>query len=136
MRPGTGKDAFSDVTKKNWYYDAVSIAYEYGVISGYGNGKFGPDDKITREQAMTMVARSMKITKLEVGLKVAEADKLLAEFGDSEQAAAWAKEGMAACIKAGIVSGKSGKKLVPKDEITRAEVAVIVRRLLQKSDLI
>lgn len=52
MRLGTGKDAFCDVTKKNWYHDAGSIVYEHGIISGYGNGKCEPDDKITREQAM------------------------------------------------------------------------------------
>lgn len=62
MRPGTGKDIFTDVTKNNWYYDAVSIAYEYGIIFGYGNGRFCPDEIITREQAMAIIAREMKIT--------------------------------------------------------------------------
>lgn len=136
MKPGTGKDAFNDVTKDAWYYDAVSIASEYGIISGYGNGQFGATDKITREQAMTMVARAMKITGLKVEFQAGEVEHLLKEFSDSEQAAEWAKESMAACVKAGTVSGKGGKTIAPKDEITRAEVAVIVRRLLQKSSLI
>lgn len=69
MRPGTGKDVFNDVTKDDWYYDAVSVAYEYGLIVGYGDGRFGPIDSITREQAMTMVARAMKITGLKVEIK-------------------------------------------------------------------
>jgi len=136
MRPGTGKDSFNDVTKDAWYYDAVSIAYEYGIIAGYDDGKFGAMNKITREQAMTIIARAMKITGLKVEFKVGEAEKLLAEFSDSADAAEWAKESMAACVKTGTVTGKNEKIIAPKDEITRAEVSVIVRRLLQKSNLI
>ena len=66
MRPGTGEDVFSDVVKGSYYYDAIFTARENGIISGCGNGKFGPNDRITREQAMTMIARAMKITGLEV----------------------------------------------------------------------
>ena len=136
MNQGTGKDAFIDVMKKNWYYDAVSIAYEYGITSGYENGKFWPDDKITREQAMTMIARAMKITGSKVELADGEADKLLTSFTDANSAAEYAKANIASCVKAGIVSGRSGKLIAPKDNITRAEVAVIVQRLLQNSNLI
>jgi len=136
MSSGTGKDAFIDVMKKNWYYDAVSIAYEYGITSGYENGKFWPDDKITREQAMTMIARAMKITGSKVELADGEADKLLTSFADAYSAAEYAKANIASCVKAGIVSGRSGKLIAPKDNITRAEVAVIVQRLLQNSNLI
>lgn len=136
MRPGVGKDAFNDVTKDTWYYDAVSIASEYGIISGYGDGKFGPMDKITREQAMAMIARAMKITKLKAELNDGEMQKLLEAFGDSGKAADWAKASIAACVKAEIVSGRNGKMIAPKDNITRAEVAVIVKGLLQKSKLI
>ncbi|WP_379135177.1 S-layer homology domain-containing protein, partial [Paenibacillus sp. sgz500958] len=110
--------------------------YEYGIISGYGNGTFGPMDKITREQAMTIINKAMTITGLHVEVKANEAEALLAAFGDAQQSSTWSKESMAACIKAGIVSGMSDFKLAPKDRITRAEVAVIVRRLLQKSNLI
>lgn len=136
MRPGVGKDTFNDVSKDTWYYNAVSIASEYGIISGYGNGKFGPMDKITREQAMTMIARAMKTTNLKAEFSDDEMQKLLVAFGDSEKAADWAKASIAACIKTQIVSGRNGKLIAPKDNITRAEVAVIVQGLLQKSKLI
>ncbi|WP_456049005.1 S-layer homology domain-containing protein [Acetivibrio cellulolyticus] len=136
MRSGAGKDIFTDMKKDAWYYDAVTIAYEYGIISGYGNGKFGSEDKITREQAMTMISRAMVITKLKAEYKSEDAKALLADFGDSGESSEWAKEHIAKCIKAGIVSGKGNKMLVPKDNITRAEVAAITRRLLQKSNLI
>lgn len=96
----------------------------------------GPEDKITREQAMNMIARAISITKLKAELNENEAKQLLSAFNDSKEAADWAKEYILKCIKAGIVSGKSGYILAPKEEITRAEVAVIVRQLLQKSNLI
>ena len=136
LKPGTGNNAFTDVKSTEWYCKYIETAYEYGIISGYGNGKFGTTDKITREQAMTMIARAMKITGLKVKFKADETQKLLAAFGDSAQSSAWAKGSMAACVKSGIVSGKGGKTLAPKDEITRAEVAVIIQRLLQQSGLI
>ncbi len=136
LKPGTGSNFFSDVSASQWYCEYIQTASQYGIVSGYGDGRFGPMDKITREQAMVMVSRAMKITGLKAGLAEGDVDTLLAGFGDSEHAAAYAKESIAACIKTGIVSGKSGKMLAPKDEVTRAEVAVIVRRLLQKSDLI
>ncbi|WP_438448069.1 S-layer homology domain-containing protein [Gorillibacterium sp. sgz5001074] len=136
MRQGAGKDVFSDVTKDNWYYDAAAIAYEYGIIDGYENGTFGPEDRITREQAMTMAARAMKLTGLKVELNPIEAEKLLSAYEDAAYSAEYSKSSIATCLKAGIVTGRDGNLVAPKNNITRAEVAVIVRRLLQKSGLI
>ncbi|PYG83897.1 putative repeat protein (TIGR02543 family), partial [Ruminiclostridium sufflavum DSM 19573] len=136
MRPGTGREAFDDVTESAWYYDAVSIASEYSIIEGYGNGKFGPNDRITREQAMTMIAKAMKITALETNLSNEEAAMLLTTFVDSEKAAEWAREKIAICVKTRVVSGRTGKMLAPKDNITRAEAAVIVRNMLKEAKLI
>ncbi len=136
MHPGTGKTSFSDVSKNDWYYDAVSIAYENGIISGYGNGKFGPTDKITNEQAMAMIANAMKITKLKADFKSGEVEQIIASYGDFKKASFWAKNSIALCIKTDVLSDGSGKLAAPKDNITRAEVAVIVQRLLQKSNLI
>lgn len=136
LKPGTGNNLFTDVNSADWYSPFIETAYKYGLLSGYENGTFGPMDMITREQAMTMIARAMKITGLKVDLETGGAEMLLAEFGDFRQSSEWAKESMAACVKAGIVSGNNDKNIAPKDEITRAEVAVIIRKLLQKSNLI
>jgi hypothetical protein len=136
MRSGAGKDTFNDVTKADWYYDAVSIAYEYGIISGCGGQEFGPADKVTREQAMIMIARAMDITGLKTELANAEANKLLENFVDAGETADYARNSVAVNMKAGIVTGRKGKTLAPKGNITRAEIAVIIRRLLQTSGLI
>ena len=136
MRPGTGKDVFSDVAKGTYFYDAVSIAYDHGILFGYGNGMFGYSDIITREQAITIVARASVITGLKTELKTDEIEKLFAEFIDSGESSNYAKNSIAVCIKAGIVSGRNGKALALKESLTRSEAAVLVRRLLQKANLI
>ncbi|MBS3970671.1 MAG: S-layer homology domain-containing protein [Clostridia bacterium] len=64
------------------------------------------------------------------------AEKLLADFDDAAKSADYAKNSIAACLKTGIVSGRGGNLIAPKDNITRAEVPVILQRLLQKSGLI
>ena len=136
MRSGTGKDVFSDVPKNAWYYDGVTTAYEYKLITGYGNGQFGAMEKITREQAMSIIAKAMNITRLKAGMTEGEAAEVLAGFTDANSAADYAKAGIAACVKTGIISGRSKTKIAPKDNITRAEVAAAIRRLLQRSSLI
>ncbi len=136
MRTGAGKDIFMDVAVDSLYYDAVSAAYEYGIISGYGNGMFRPSDNITREQAITMTARAMKITGLESELETGETDRILGGFSDIKELADYAKVSTASCIKTGNVIGRTVKMLAPKDNLTRAEAAVMVKRLLQLSNLI
>ncbi|NCC67973.1 MAG: S-layer homology domain-containing protein, partial [Clostridia bacterium] len=136
LEPGTGASGFSDVTAADWYSGYIKTAASYGIIKGYDNGKFGPNDTITREQAMTMIARAMTITKLSAGLTDSEISQLLSAFSDGESASSYAKGSIAACIKTGITSGTSSTTISPKAEITRAEVAVMVQRLLQKSGLI
>ncbi|MFB9279636.1 S-layer homology domain-containing protein [Cohnella cellulosilytica] len=137
MRPGMGKDLFSDVPKGAWYYDAVTIAHEYGLISGYADGKFGPNDKISREQAMVIISRAMEWTGLKAELPTDDqAGRLLEAYSDAGLSADYARTGIAACIDAGIVSGRNGNLLAPKDNLTRAEAAAIARRLLEVSNLI
>ncbi len=136
LKPGIGANPFSDVKNTAWYADYIKTATDYKIITGYGNGKFGPMDNITREQAMTMIGKAMNITGLKVQLSTEQIGELLSGFGDGSKAAGYAKNSIAACIKSGIISGRNGKLIAPKDYITRAEVAVVVRNLLIKSDLI
>lgn len=136
LKMGMGTNPFDDVKSSEWYSDYIKTATDYKLISGYGDGKFGPEDNITREQAMTIIARAMNITKLETQLDTTDIDNLLSSFDDFKDTSLYAKQSIAANIKAGIVSGKNSKTLAPKDLITRAEVAVIIQRLLQKSNLI
>jgi hypothetical protein len=114
----------------------VETAAEYGIINGYADGTFGANDLITREQAMTIIARAMQITKLDDGLSENDSNTLLENYIDAVNVSDYARKSAAACIETGIISGKGNKTLAPKDNMTRAEVAVIMQRLLQESDLI
>jgi len=136
LEPGTGTNSFSDVASTDWFCKYVETASTYGIINGYSADTFGPNDTITREQAMAMIARAMKITGLGVSLSDRETSSLLAAYTDGASAADYAKGSIAACLKAGIVSGTSENTIAPQDYVTRAEVAVMAERLLEKSELI
>lgn len=136
LKPGLGNNPFSDISSTAWYSDYVKTAYLYKIITGYEDGSFKAMNKITREEAMTMIVRAMDITGLKFELTKADAEKLLSGFKDGSTTSDWAWEEVAACIKTGVVSGRDNGIVAPNDSITRAEVAVIVKRLLQKSGLI
>ncbi|TXK77048.1 hypothetical protein FU659_23940 [Paenibacillus sp. N3.4] len=131
-----GSSSFADVKTTDWFNSAIKTAYGYQLISGFEDGSFRPMDKITREQAMTIIAKAMKITALKTSLPAKAADELLKPFTDASHASGWAKNSLADCLQAGIVTGRNSTQLAPKAYISRAEVAAIVQRLLQKSKLI
>ena len=136
LAQGTAKSSFSDVSPEDWFNGYVDTATSYGLISGYGKAAYGPNDVITREQAMAILARSMKITGLKVDLTDSEINELLAKYKDGADVSGYAKQAVAACIKSGVVAGSSADLLSPKAHVSRVEVAVMVQKLLQKSGLI
>jgi len=105
-------------------------------MQGYEDSTFRPVERITREQAMVIIARAMAITGLAADLSLADVEQALASFADAADVSDWARSGVAAGIQAGVVSGRDDGRIAPGDSITRSEVAMIVRRLLQKSGLI
>jgi len=136
LKPESGASFFSDVKESDWYNSAIRTAYSYHLVDGFEDGTFRPNDKITREQAMVILSKAMTITNLKARLSVQTADAALHPYQDATEASGWAIRGIADCLQAGIVSGRSDTALAPEDFITRAEVAAMVQRLLQKSDLI
>ena len=124
---------FTDVKAKDWYVGAVAKAYEYGLIAGYADGTFRPNDTITRQEAIVILQRAMKWTGLNGN--AADVDKTLSRFADAPEVAAWAKASVAGAVDAGLVQGSNGA-LHPTDKLTRAEATALVQRLLQKSGLI
>ena len=136
LAKGTVKSVYDDVTLTDWFNGYVATATAYGLITGYDDTHFGPNDMITREQAMTILARTMKLTGLSSSLSDYEVSALFANYTDADKVSDFAKAGVAACIKTGVVTGTSTTTLSPKEYVTRAEVAVMVQRLLKKSGLI
>ncbi|MEK3674110.1 S-layer homology domain-containing protein [Paenibacillus sp. FSL R10-2771] len=136
LKPGEGTSAFADVAADSWYAAAVETASEYGLITGFEDGAFRPDARITREQAMNIIAKAMKLTGLADQTGTVDTASVLAAFTDAGSIAAWAGDSLALAAKAGLITGRGDSKLEAKANVTRAEVAVLIQRLLQKSDLI
>ncbi|OWA35023.1 hypothetical protein B9G55_14915 [Saccharibacillus sp. O16] len=136
LKPQTGKARFSDVQEGDWYNEAILTASQYGLIEGFEDGTFRPQDNITREQAMQIMAKAMKVSGLKQKLAAGDAAALLVPFADAAKVSAWAKNSVADNLQAGIVTGRGEKMLAPQAGITRAEVALMIRNLLDRSDLI
>jgi hypothetical protein len=136
LKPGEGSKEFNDVETSDWYNGYVKTACEYKIITGRNANTFAPKDKITREEAMTIIARAINITPLAENRATDETDKLLTGFKDASDMADYAKNSIATCIKTGIVLGRNVEHIAPKDNITRAETAQIINKLLQKAGLI
>ena len=109
--------AFSDVERGQWYTDAVAWASEEGVVTGYGNGLFGTNDSITREQLAVMLYRY-------AGGDAVTAD--LSTFSDAGSISDWAREAMNWAVANQILSGDNTGKLNPGGTATRAEVAQMI----------
>ncbi|WP_158301928.1 X2-like carbohydrate binding domain-containing protein [Paenibacillus mesophilus] len=129
---------FKDVKSSDWFSGAVQTAYANGLIGGFEDGTFRPQESITREQAMVIIAKAMKITQLQSkqGKSPQEWTPSTSDFTDRAAIADWATASVEDALKAGLVTGRNGSKLAPKDTVTRAEITVLVQRLLQKSQLI
>ncbi|MCG7408675.1 S-layer homology domain-containing protein [Paenibacillus sp. ACRRX] len=135
MNGGTGQDSFKDVASTAWYYDAVSIASEYQLIQGYADGTFRSNDKISREEAIVILMRAMELMKPDMKMTDNEPQLHLKAFKDGVDVSKWAQESVAASIQNGVVKG-NGERIGAKENMTRAEVAAVVRRMLQQLNFI
>ncbi|BAU26313.1 putative repeat protein (TIGR02543 family) [Aneurinibacillus soli] len=132
-----GKNAtFADVHSNDWYVGAVAKAQKYGILSGYEDGTFRPTKTITRQEAMAMIARAMKLTGLDNSISNTDADAVLSQYHDHDTIGNWAKQAVAATVKNHLVQGSDKGQLLPQSNITRAETTVIVEHLLEQSKLI
>jgi len=131
-RKGAAKgDKFSDVALHNELVSAITIATDYGIINGYTDGSFRPDNKITREEAMTMYARAMDIVKLE------EVNyNRIASYKDADKVSKWAYPFVKKSVSANVFNGRTSETIVPQGTLTYAEAATAIRNLLVESGLI
>ncbi|MDF2960459.1 MAG: xynA [Paenibacillus sp.] len=127
--------SFSDVNPNNWFAGTVQAAINHKLINGYEDGTFRPDQNITRQEATAVLARAMSVAKLKTDISDADVTKILSDFTDGTLVADWAKLNVAAAISNNLVNGRDGK-LDLTANLTRAETAAVVRRLLQSADLI
>lgn len=127
-QPSTSAASFTDVASGAYYANAVAWANANGIVSGYGSGKFGPNDKVTREQLATILYRYAQYKKYDVS--VGEDTNILS-YDDAQSISSYAIPAIQWACGAGVVTGKSGSKLDPKGNATRAEVAAMLMRFCE-----
>ena len=117
----TGVKDFTDV-KGQYYYDAVRWAAKYGVVNGYGDGRFGPNANITREQLATILCNYAKYKK-----KYSNVTVNTSKYKDWNRVSSYARQSIQWAIKTGVITGKeNGKKVDPLGTATRGEAAVMI----------
>lgn len=118
-----GEADFSDVEAGAWYAPAVAWATQQGIVGGYPDGRFGPEDPITREEMAAVLARYLQSAKL----TLPQGPETV--FADADAIAGWAKESVALAGKVGLFSGDSAGNFAPRKTASRAEAAQVFANL-------
>jgi hypothetical protein len=117
---------FTDVGT-SWYTDAVNWAAENKIVDGYGDGTFGPMDKITREQLAVILYRYAAMKGYDVSQR---AD--LTGFTDRAAISSWAEDAMSWAVAVGLIEGMDDTTLSPDGSALRAQVATVLMRFCSK----
>ncbi|MBE6912194.1 MAG: hypothetical protein E7473_06695, partial [Ruminococcaceae bacterium] len=113
---------FADVDASDYFAKELAIARNTGIVNGIGDNKYAPKNTISRQDMMVIVYRAMQ----KLGMELENGDVEYTDFSDVSD---YAKEAVSALITAGLVNGKNGK-IAPTDYTTRAEVAVLIKRII------
>lgn len=125
--PAAGARNFTDVAQGAWYTDAIAWAAENDIVNGYGDGTFGPNDPITREQMATILYRYARFQ----GQDVTDLANL-STYTDGNTTSDYAKAAMAWCVKNGILNGYTDGTIKPTGTATREEIATVLMRFREK----
>ncbi|SHE51126.1 S-layer homology domain-containing protein [Desulforamulus putei DSM 12395] len=120
---------FSDVTEKDWHYESIAKAFQAGIVRGYHDGSFKPNQYVTREQMAAMIANALE----NEGISIGQNDASLGLFTDAGSISPWARQSVATASALGIVKGiisEQKVKFAPGKQATRAEATVMLARLL------
>ena len=117
---------FDDVPEGEYYSEAVAWAAANGIVNGYGDGTFGPDDILTREQMAAIMYRYAKYKGYDVSDRAN-----LSDFTDADEISGYAAEAMAWVNAEGIINGTSETTLEPVGDATRCQFAAILYRFCE-----
>ena len=123
-----GENSFTDVEAGMWYTDAITWTAENGIFAGYSKDKFGPDDPVTREQLTAIFYRYADYK----GYKLTVTENL-DKFEDADKITDYAKMVMQWAVGNGLIKGKSENLLDPQGTATRAEIAAMLHRFVEKA---
>jgi len=117
---------FTDVINNSWYEKSVAWAVEKGIVNGYSETQFGPDDEITREQMAVIFGRYLNYKGIDIE------KEQTAEFSDINQVSSWAKDSVKTIHEYGLIQGIGENKFDPQSTANRASVSTIFMNLIQK----
>ena len=123
----SASDGFKDVPADSYYAQAIAVAKALGIAQGGSDGAFRPTAPLTREDAMVFLHRTLSRT----GKTLADAPaSYLNRFSDGSATSSYAQSSVASLVQAGVIQGDNNGRLNPKGSLTRAEMAVILHRVL------
>lgn len=129
MEPAVGTACtFTDVDIREWYGKAIIWAAENGLITGYDEDTFGPNDNVTREQLATILFRYA----VYCGMNAVTLAEYLGGYGDASQITGYATSAMNWAVGQGLINGSDNGLLLPQAQATRAQVAAIIHRYLER----
>lgn len=121
---GQASSGFADVDSSKYYANAIGLTKGLGIANGVDQNRFMPDANISRQDVMVIVSRTLE----KIGVLKKGDVKLLENFSDNGYISPYARQAMADLIEMGIVKGDGGM-LKPANNITRAEMAVIMKNV-------
>ena len=125
----TSKVKFSDVAKSSDIYAPIARSQQLGLVYGYPNGKFLPDNAVLRDEAQSVISHITIDADID--------SSIVAKYADADKVPAWANEVYAKTLSYGIyVNYPNENELRPTEELTRAEAAVLLHRLRQRLNLV
>ena len=133
--PKVAEQPFADILPGDWFYDSVGAAFAYGVVNGVSETAFDPMGTLTREQAAVMVARAASLCGLPNTVTPRAARDILAAFTDYVTVSDWAAASVAFCYENGLWDD-SALEIRPGEPANRAEIAEMLYRLLERTELL
>ncbi|RJQ08369.1 MAG: S-layer homology domain-containing protein [Bacillota bacterium] len=129
----SGTTPFADVPATAWYAPEVRTAWEAGLATGSTGASFAPNRAITRQEIAVFLSRALEVTGFAVNLTSGDVAELLAPFSDAGLVPGWARGPFAQVLAQGIVRGRTSTTLAPGGTATRAEAAVMLKRLMART---
>jgi hypothetical protein len=117
--------SFADVPADAWFAGAAATAKAHGLIDGFEDGTFRPEERITREQMAVMMVRALRVGGKELSAST------ITGFTDNAELSTWSREAVSQLSSASLIQGMEDRGFAPRKGATRAEAATMLRRALQ-----
>ncbi len=132
-QPSTTAVGFSDVSRNQWYAQAVDWAANGNVVNGVGENKFAPNSDITRQELAAILYRYAEQAGYDTEFDQAQARNVCSSFKDYNKVSGWAEDAILWANTKGLIAGNSDGTLNPGGKATRAEIATIMMRFVQNN---